>query len=312
MKRKKRENNPFHAIYGDDMKPEKVYPALIVFALLMIGFLGIPATADEADTQPQLPQAFYGTVEAGGSPVGQGYIVEAVGPGVNSHIVGNPVTTMADGTYGALNFTIQKLLVQGTIATGTPLEFYIGGIRAEVYDVAAGGSWNTTYPFQPGEVTELKLRVASLPASGQTREPTPVQTIVVSSTVVASSAGEVSSSSTGSSTTASGGSVLPQVPDSSGQQPTVGVTQQSSLSSVGNAQSGTAGQEVGAQGASQQSGGQESQATAPVSPPASGNMTLYGIGAILLLLVICGGAFYYTHQKKRDTESKKEPGKKEE
>jgi hypothetical protein len=292
------------------MKPNKICPALVVLALSLIVLLGIPATADEADTQPQLPQAFYGVVEAGGSPVGQGYSVEAVGPGVSSNITGNPVTTRADGTYGALDFTIQKLLVQGTIATGTPLEFYIGGIRAEVYDIAAGGSWNATYAFQPGEVTELNLRIASLPAAGQTREPTPVQTIAVSSTVIASSTVAASSTSSGSST--SGGSVLPQVPDSPGQQPTAEGTQQSSGGSAGNAHSGTTGQESGAQGASQQSAGQENQTAAPVTLPASGNMTLYIVGAILLLLVIGGGAYYYTQQKKSDTESKKETEKKEE
>jgi hypothetical protein len=290
------------------MKPKKLCPALIVLALSMIVLLGIPAAADEADTQPLLPQAFYGMVEAGGSPVGQGYIVEAVGPGVSSNIEGNPVTTLADGSYGALNFTVQKLLVQGNIEAGTPMEFYVGGIRAEVYEVAAGGSWNETYSFQPGEVTELNLRIASLPATGQTREPTPVQTVAVSSTVTASStiAGSSTSSgstSAGSSTTDSGGSVLPQVPDSSGQQPTAEVTQQPSGVSGGNVQASTTGEGVPT-GASQQSGGQESQGAAPDTLPASGNMTLYIVGAILLLLAIGGGAYYYTQQKKSGTEKK--------
>ena len=294
------------------MKLKKICPALIVLALSTIVLLGIPAAAaaDEADTQPLLPQAFYGTVEAGGSPVGQGYSVEAVGPGVSSNIEGNPVTTLADGTYGALNFTIQKLLVQGNIETGTPLEFYVGGIRAEVYDVAAGQSWNETYPFQPGEVTELNLRIASLPATGQTREPTPVQTVAVSSTVTASStiAGSSTSSgstSAGSSTTDSGGSVLPQVPDSSGLQPTAEVTKQPSGVSGGNVQASTTGEGVPT-GASQQSGGQESQGAAPDTLPASGNMTLYIVGAILLLLALGGGAYYYTQQKKSGTEKKEE------
>ena len=288
------------------MKPKKICPALVVLALSLIVLLGIPVvTADEA--APQLPQGFYGKVEAGSSPVGPGLIVEAVGPGVSSKMEGNPVTTLADGSYGALNFTSQKLIVQGDIATGTSITFYVGAIQAEVYDVAAGGPWNTTYSFQPGEITELNLRIASMPAAGQTREPTPVQTIVASSTVAASS------TSAGSSTTASGGSVLPQVPDSSGLQPTAEVTQQSSGgSSAGTAQPGTTGQVSGAQGESQQSGGQENQTAAPVTLPASGNMTLYIVGAILLLLVIGGGAYYYTHQKKIDTESKKDTRKKEE
>ena len=294
------------------MKPDKICPTMVVLALSLIVLLGIPAvTADEA--APQLPQGFYGKVEAGSSPVGPGLIVEAVGPGVSSKMDGNPVTTLADGSYGVLNYSSQKLIVQGDIATGTPLTFYVGAIQAEVYDVAAGGPWNTAYSFQPGEVTELNLRIASMPAAGQTREPTPVQTIVASSTAAASSTIAASSTSAGSSTTASGSSVPPQVPDSPGLQPTAEVIQQSSGgSSAGTAQPGTTGQESGSQGASQQSGGQESQASAPVPLPASGNMTLYIIGAILLLLVIGGGAYYYTQQKKIDTESKEETGKKEE
>ncbi len=167
------------------MKPNKICPALVVLALSLIVLLGIPAvTADEA--APQLPQGFYGKVEAGSSPVGPGLIVEAVGPGVSSKMDGNPVTTLADGSYGVLDFTSQKLIVQGDIEAGTPLTFYVGATQAEVYDVAAGGPWNTTYSFQPGEITELNLRIASMPAAGQTREPTPVQTIVASSTVAAS------------------------------------------------------------------------------------------------------------------------------
>ena len=298
------------------MKLKKICPVLIVLTLSMIVLLGIPVvTADEA--APQLPQGFYGMVEAGTSPVGPGLIVEAVGPGVSSKMEGNPVTTLADGSYGVLNYSSQKLIVQGDIATGTSITFYVGAIQAEVYDVAAGGPWNTTYAFQPGEITELNLRIASMPAAGQTREPTPVQTIVASSTVAASSTAAASSTiaasstSAGSSTT-SGGSVLPQVPDSSGLQPTAEVTQQSSVGVSGTAQAGTAGQESGAQGASQQSVGQENQTAAPVTLPASGNMTLYIVGAILLLLVIGGGAYYYTHQKKIDTESKKDTRKKEE
>jgi hypothetical protein len=301
---------PFSAVCGDIMKPNKICPALVVLALSLIVLLGIPAvTADEA--APQLPQGFYGIVEAGSSPVGPGLIVEAVGPGVSSKMEGNPVTTLADGSYGVLNYSSQKLIVQGDIATGTPLTFYVGAIQAEVYDVAAGGPWHTTYSFQPGEITELNLRIASMPAAGQTRVPTPVQTIVVSSNVAASSTAAASSSSAGSSTTSSGDSALPQVPDTSGQQPIAEGTQQYSGGAASAAQSGT-GQEVSAQGASQQSGGQENQTAPPVPLPAPGNMTLYIVGGILLLLVIGGGAYYYTQQKKSDTESNEETGKKEE
>jgi hypothetical protein len=306
---KKRETIPFPAVSGDNMKQRKICPALIMLALSVIILLVIPVTADDADTAPQLPQGFYGTVEFSGNLIGQGYIVEAVGPGVRSNLEGNPVTTLADGSYGAANFTAQRLLVQGNIASGTPLEFYVGNIKAEVYDVAAGVSWNTTYAFQPGEKTELNLRIASLPAAGQTREPTPVQTVVATSTVAASSTGAGSIPSGGASTAAPGGSVLPQIPGSVVQQPTAEVPQQSSGDSVSPAQTATTVQGDGAQVAGQPSGTQETGAAAQGT---TGNMTLYIAGAVLLLLVIGGGAYYYLRQKKSETDAKEEPVKKEE
>lgn len=277
------------------MNSKKLYPALLVLSLSMIILLGIPATADDA-AQPELPHAFYGMVEAGGSPVGKGLVVEAVGPGVLPNIAGNPVITLADGTYGAVGFASQKLVVQGDLTAGTPLGFYVGGIKAEVYDVAAGGPWKADYSFQPGEVTELNLRIASQPAAGQTREPTLVQTVAASSTAAAPPVA------------ASGGPLLPQLPDSSGQQSASGSTSQST---EGAAPTAIAGQEGIPQGGSQQSSGQESEA-GPVALPSSGNMTLYIAVGILLLLAIGGGAYYFTRQKKSDTEEKKEAGKKEE
>jgi hypothetical protein len=259
--------------------------------LISIAFLVIvPVIADDSAAQPQLPHAFYGIVESGGSPVGQGMIVEAVGPGVRSNIGGNPVTTLADGSYGSVNFTSQKLLIQGNIVAGTRLDFYVGGMPAEVRDVAAGGPWMANYSFQPGELTELNLRVASLPAAGQTREPTPVQTVAASSNTAGSTGTAASSGA------ASGGALLPQLPDSPGQQPVAGGTYQVPED---NAQAGSAGQGTISQGASDQSGGQESDA-GTVSLPVSGNMTLYIAVGILLLLGIVGGAYYYTHQKKSD------------
>jgi len=55
---------------------------------------------------------------------------------------------------------IPRLEVQGTLATGTDIAFFIGGIRAEVQAGGPGGAWTSSYPFKPGEVTELNLRIA--------------------------------------------------------------------------------------------------------------------------------------------------------
>jgi LPXTG-motif cell wall-anchored protein len=278
------------------MKMKKICLATVVLTLSMIVLLGVPATAEEAVVQPQLPHAFYGIVEVGSSPAGQGLVVEAVGTGVRSNIAGNPVTTLSDGIYGSANFSFQKLMVQGNIEVGTPLEFYVGGILAEVYDVAKGGPWATSYPYAPGELTELNLRIATQPAVGQTREPTPVQTNSVSSEVTASS------------TVASGGSLLPQLPESQGQQSSSEGTLQTP---VGSGQSGATGQGENPVAGSPESGSQSSTGSSePLT--GSGSMTLLIAAGIVLLLVVAGGTYYYTKQKKSESGKTEEPEKKEE
>jgi cobalamin biosynthesis Mg chelatase CobN len=191
-------------------------------------------------------------------------------------------------------------MVQGNIATGTPLEFYVGGIQAEINDVAKGDSWATSYPYTPGELTELNLRVATQPAVGQTREPTPVQTSASSLSVASS---EVTASTGG----VSGGSVLPQVPDSQGQQPGAQGTEPSGSTQAGTTEQGGSSP----QGGVEQMGGQGSEAS-PVALPASETMTAYIVGGILVLLVIAGGVYYYTSRKKGEAEKTEEPEKKQE
>lgn len=274
------------------MKPTSFCPTLVILTLSLVILLGVPAGGDEGAVQPQLPHAFYGMVQVMGSNAGQGLIVEATGPGVRSNIAGNPVITKGDGTYGAVNFSSQKLIVQGNLEAGTPVEFFVGGIQAEVYDVAAGGPWKMNYSYKPGELTELNLRINSMPAAGQTREPTPVQTVV-------SSSGPISSTNQAPS----GGSLLPQVPDSSGQLPPGGA------GSGGNTQS-SGGQAEATRGSDQQTTGQN-PAGNPVTLPATGDTTLYAAAGIVVLLVIVGGAYYYTSRKKSGTEEKKESEKKE-
>nr|MBP7120807.1 hypothetical protein [Methanolinea sp.] len=65
-----------------------------------------------------------------------------------------------EGRYGSVDPLIPRLEVQGTLATGTDIAFFIGGIRAEVQAGGPGGAWTSSYPFKPGEVTELNLRIA--------------------------------------------------------------------------------------------------------------------------------------------------------
>ncbi|MCU0627947.1 MAG: hypothetical protein MUE45_00440 [Methanoregulaceae archaeon] len=269
------------------------------FSILLISIVFlviVPVIAADSVGQPQLPHAFFGTIEAGGSPVNAGLAVEAVGIGVRSGIEENPVTT-STGSYGAAGATGEKLLVQGTVDTGTLIDFYVGGLHAEVYDVAAGGPWSENFTYEPGGYTELNLRIASQPAVGQTREPTPVQTYSVSSEVTASS------------TVASfGGSSLPQLPESQGQQPASEGTLQAPAE---NGQSGATGQ-GGDPSAGSPGSGSQSTGNGTENPLGSGNMTLLIGAGIVLLIVIAGGAYYYTNQKKSESLKTEEPEQKKE
>jgi hypothetical protein len=150
----------------------------LLFLAYIVPFIVLLLVASAAGqtSSPELPQAFVGTVFINDTPADQGLVVEAVGPGVLSGIPGNPVTTMAGGVYGTMGISSQKLIVQGDIEPGTPLDFFVSGIPAEVYPVATGGPWKENYSYIPGEITELNLRIASQPSVAQTREPTPVQT----------------------------------------------------------------------------------------------------------------------------------------
>ena len=278
------------------MKPQRISILSVLLAVSMILLVGTVASAEETAVQPQLPHAFYGSVEVAGSPANTGISVEAAGIGVRSNVTGNPVDTLPDGTYGKANFTSQKLIVQGNIAAGTSLHFYVGGLLAEVYDVAAGGPWKETYPFEAGGETELNIRVASQPAAGQTRVPTPTQT---AGTVTNNQAGTSSlSSGTASSGSAQGGATLPQVPASPGQQTTAVTTQQVPS---GDTQPGTAEQGQGMQEVPTLVTG-AAPAHDPVSLAPTGTMPMYVAGAILLILIIAGGTYYFVSLNGKGTE----------
>ncbi|MCG2769496.1 MAG: hypothetical protein L6435_14115 [Anaerolineae bacterium] len=118
-----------------------------------MALLTIPARAQA----PALPHAFYGTVEVNGVPAPIGTQVEARGTGVLTGIEGNPITTTEVGKYGGPGGFDPRLVVQGTVAQGTPIKFYVDGVRAEC--ALPGGPWASTYPFNAGAKTELNLRV---------------------------------------------------------------------------------------------------------------------------------------------------------
>jgi len=78
---------------------------------------------------PELPHAFYGTLKINGSDAAIGAVVEATGTGVVSGL-DNPIATIEVGKYGGPGGLDPKLVVQGTIADGAEIEFYVNGYKA--------------------------------------------------------------------------------------------------------------------------------------------------------------------------------------
>jgi PKD repeat protein len=122
---------------------------------------------------PVQPHEFYGTaVLAGGQPVPAGTEIEAFAAGGLTGVQGNPVTVSVAGRYGGSDSFSQRLEVMGSIQDKAPISFYIGGVRAEVYDVNASSGWLATYPFHSGGLTELNLRTnMTMPHADFTAQP---------------------------------------------------------------------------------------------------------------------------------------------
>jgi len=131
----------------------KKVTAFIVLALL----LALCAVPVYADGIPELPHAFYGSVEINGSPAPIGTSVEARGEGVATGIAGNPTTTITRGIYGTTNPFEPRLIVQGNIDDGETLTFYVKG-RLATTDPA-------TVEWHTGETSEVDLSV-TIPRGG--------------------------------------------------------------------------------------------------------------------------------------------------
>jgi hypothetical protein len=133
--------------------------ALIVLAVLLSLFV-TPVYADV----PSLPHAFYGTVTINGDPAPVGTKVEARGEGVQTDIGNNPIVTTVEGEYGSPGPLEPKLIVQGNIAEGAVLSFYVDGVQTD-----------QTAEWHSGEVTELSV-AATISGPVPTTESTPQPT----------------------------------------------------------------------------------------------------------------------------------------
>lgn len=117
--------------------------AFIVLAVLLAMAVS-PVYAEDA---PVLPHAFYGTVDINGSPAPVGTSVEVRGDGVTTGVGNNPIVTDAEGEYGGGDDPLApKLIVQGSVAEGAAVTFYVNGFAT-----------GQTAEWHSGEVTEIDL-----------------------------------------------------------------------------------------------------------------------------------------------------------
>ena len=130
------------------MKKITIFIALAV----LLTMCAIPVYAADI---PPLPHAFYGdlTINNASAPIGTE--VEARGEEVRNGIQGNPIETGEAGKYGSADPLGSKLIVQGNIADGATITFYVNGV-----------STGQTAEWHSGEVTkrDLSVTIAAPPA----------------------------------------------------------------------------------------------------------------------------------------------------
>lgn len=138
-----------------------------IVTVVSVTMLIAGSTATAYADMPPLPHAFYGHVLVNGEPAPVGTEIEARGAGVETGIEGNPMTVTTAGRYGGPNWEEKKLVVQGDVAPGTLIEFYVDGVLATPGDPELAG-------FKSGEVTELHLSATIPdPPPPPPRPPTP-------------------------------------------------------------------------------------------------------------------------------------------
>ncbi len=153
----------------------------LLLILVLVAVFG--ATATYAQGLPPVFQFFYGSVEINGQPAPVDTRVEARGAGVitlsdNPELKDNPVIAKVAGEYGG--GTEPKLLIQGQIADGTPIEFYVNGVKAEC--ATPDGVWQSSFPFAFERVTRLNLRVGAPVQPAETSTATPTTGVVGAAT----------------------------------------------------------------------------------------------------------------------------------
>jgi hypothetical protein len=141
------------------IRREAMKAKTVAFILLAV-LLTLAATPVYAEGMPALPHAFYGAVQVNGDLAPVGTQVEVRGEGVQTGVGNNPIAITVEGVYGSADPLEPKLVVQGDIAEGAPLTFYVNGV-----------STGQTAEWHSGEVTELNVTAT---IEGSLPEPPPL------------------------------------------------------------------------------------------------------------------------------------------
>jgi len=186
---------------------------LLFLTLVLIATL-IPDVASAQGAPPPLPHAFLGSVEVNGQPAPVGALVEVRGDGVKIGTDTNPLSVTAAGRYGGPTRSEIKLAAQGTLRAGQALEFYVDGVRAQC--ARPDGEWQDTFPYDPGVITELNLRVGVAPSPTAS----PTATVTVAPIVVSTSTSTATLATTGSSAQATSAPTSTATSQPAGASPT--------------------------------------------------------------------------------------------
>lgn len=120
---------------------------LITLAALSV----TPSSAWAGSQAPSLPHYFHGTVKIDGVDAPAGTTLEARGSGVLTGPF-NPIVTTQAGRYGDADpsANVPRLLVQGDIAEGASIAFFVNGAQA-----------SETATWHSGQITVLDLTVST-------------------------------------------------------------------------------------------------------------------------------------------------------
>jgi hypothetical protein len=121
----------------------------VLILLLTLNLVWTPAPA-LADAPPQMSHVFYGTVTIEESAAPVGTVITASVAGLEY-----TYTPGVEGEYG-YNPAPSFYIPGDGIEEGDLIEFFIGGVKAELFDVNAGVTLDS-YPFEIGGATKLNL-----------------------------------------------------------------------------------------------------------------------------------------------------------